>query len=625
MQTERKRELRLSFIRSLIMLRLSQKLRASYHNPGDASKKKGNLWKINLAKISWLSIVWRWVILIAIFVPPVLGHIRLQRKVGNHPEFEQFANFSENNKTSSEKHRKVTQWEVHQYLSNGEWINWDFRFSGCNLCSSTMWFGCGEGMYYVMDKQVCVQDCRLADELWSESYSPSPSLHRSKYYADSWSMQWRTWSRNCARWVNEVGCISWIQDKSQMVSPYIIYRENGLGEWVNCSEIDPGWALWSEDGIWIARIYAALESKEPCAVSNCISWNFDATIWEKCDLGFVLENNEWMNKICSVSNCVDCLDESIKKCSGWSIGYYLELDFKWESWQSNWVECSSASNWSKCEIGLVLSSTGSWIQECSSSEYVELTVYNPPFQGVIYASKSCQAPQCHSSCSDCLDNSKSEKKCTRWPTGFYLAIADHQTFSGICKLKLPKSETQETLIFVSNRVQDYLRIIEEQDGSKEHPFVNLITAIEAVKFVLAEHNYTDGGEILSVRIAMFVGKHYVIRNNDMKYLANNYNNFDSQSLNYKVIVSPYYCYFDDSVDLEIWTNQIPMDYSEAKVDVIVKIGQRLTFYLPKDFEIDGIHFDFTDSIIPFDDDPVGWSTSREQCCQINGGQIDPLR
>ena len=52
-------------------------------------------------------------------------------------------------------------------------------------------------------------------------------------------------------------------------------------------------------------------------------------------------------------------------------------------------------------------------------------------------------------------------------------------------------------------------------------------------------------------------------------------------------------------------------------NVYVKIGQEFTFLLPQGFEVTNINFDFTDSIIPYYDDPGSCLSTRIKCWYVD--------
>lgn len=63
---------------------------------------------------------------------------------------------------------------------------------------------------------------------------------------------------------------------------------------------------------------------------------------------------------------------------------------------------------------------------------------------------------------------------------------------------------------------------------------------------------------------------------------------------------------------------------EERVIVNVKIGDDFQLFVSKDTLIENINFDFTDSIIPFQDDPTNWLSSRKKWCKVdysNGTKI----
>ena len=87
-----------------------------------------------------------------------------------------------------------------------------------------------------------------------------------------------------------------------------------------------------------------------------------------------------------------------------------------------------------------------------------------------------------------------------------------------------KPDSEEILIYVSNKDEDIARSDSDQDGSLTAPYSDLMRAVHFVTEAVAPYSQNSDGSRVTVRIALLPGEHFVIdRDYDFQTLTGKLN------------------------------------------------------------------------------------------------------
>jgi hypothetical protein len=463
-----------------------------------------------------------------------------------------------------------------------------------------------DGLYFVPDKNLCVYDCSYV------IIDPSEA-DQSAYYLDSNSRQCLRWGDNCGLCKDDHGCLECIKSDDASKSFYLSVTD-GIGSWVDCDSSLNSCLLCSDSSTCTMKDSKVLATDEAWDDSNCRICETDKATCNSCKNGYVNTLGAWVLETCTVTNWMDCPNSVSADWDVWMKGYFLQTSTSCTNCSSNCATCSSASTCTLWNSGYILSTTGTCISTCSDDEHTLIERIDPP-QLDIFEKKYCQASAWHSSCETWLNNDSADNQCTSWVLGFYLNLIDDTKMTGTWDAKAAKSNSNEIIIFVSNLAADISRAESDQTGAMAAPYVDLMKAIAATKSLMAPYSQNADGSLVTIRIALFVGDHFVLKK-DYKPIVGD---IDNNSLHYKIHISPYFWSLEASPAASKCLSS-----EDDTVNVYVKIGQEFTIRLPEQTYISNIIFDFTDSIIPSLDDPQGCLQLRERCCELSSSGDEEL-
>jgi hypothetical protein len=104
-----------------------------------------------------------------------------------------------------------------------------------------------------------------------------------------------------------------------------------------------------------------------------------------------------------------------------------------------------------------------------------------------------------------------------------------------------KEDSEEIVVFVGNREEDIARSDADQNGTFSAPYSDFMRAVYFINEVVAPYSHKADGSIITVRIALLKGDHFVI-NRDYEYKSIMDTTLMNQGFsNYELIISPYYC------------------------------------------------------------------------------------
>lgn len=178
--------------------------------------------------------------------------------------------------------------------------------------------------------------------------------------------------------------------------------------------------------------------------------------------------------------------------------------------------------------------------------------------------------------------------------------------TGTCSDKTVKGDNEEIIIYVSNLSADISRAEADQTGDAATPYSDLMKAISSASKKAAVYSENSDGSIVTVRIALFTGDHFVIHKDYDWSLE--LDQIDTKSKHFRIHISPYFCSLNSTAD-----SSHCLASETDTVNVYVKIGQNFMFELPESFIFENVALDFTDSMIRADDDPGNCLSSRVQC------------
>lgn len=101
--------------------------------------------------------------------------------------------------------------------------------------------------------------------------------------------------------------------------------------------------------------------------------------------------------------------------------------------------------------------------------------------------------------------------CTSCAYGKYLSVSDTSKMTGSCVDKAAKADSNEIIIYVSNLPADISRAENLQTGAVATPYVDLVKAIIEAPKKAAPYSQNSDGSIVTIRIALLTGDHYVIQ------------------------------------------------------------------------------------------------------------------
>ena len=159
----------------------------------------------------------------------------------------------------------------------------------------------------------------------------------------------------------------------------------------------------------------------------------------------------------------------------------------------------------------MLSLNGTCVQSCGSNEVITSKVINPPYQG-IYEAFQCETKYWDSNWFACDGNDNFQSQWSLWVLNKY---------------KYNKTDTNEIVIFVSNLNGDINRDFALQNGTIDSPFADLMMAYDAAFGAMLPYLLDINGNLITVRIALFSGDHFVVKQqHQYRWLNQNwYKNF----------------------------------------------------------------------------------------------------
>ena len=103
--------------------------------------------------------------------------------------------------------------------------------------------------------------------------------------------------------------------------------------------------------------------------------------------------------------------------------------------------------------------------------------------------------------------------------------------SGTCEDKTVKGDSDEMVIYVSNLAADISRTPALQTGDASAPYTNLARAIYASRSIAAPLSENADGSMVTVRIALLAGEHFLIEE-EIDWIAGNLDLFITFSNRY---------------------------------------------------------------------------------------------
>jgi hypothetical protein len=98
-------------------------------------------------------------------------------------------------------------------------------------------------------------------------------------------------------------------------------------------------------------------------------------------------------------------------------------------------------------------------------------------------------------------------------------------------------------------------------------------------------------------------------------------NIDFHSKNYQIKISPMYCDLFSPADTTNWfdSSDTSQAWGENNTGVCIysKLGPEFSIEVPAKLTLEMIQFNMIDGIIPFENDPDAWLTTRKKCCSWN--------
>lgn len=470
-------------------------------------------------------------------------------------------------------------------------------FPGWNTWDMTAWNSCSEGMYFVVDQKLWV-------ESWANVIIPSTSSDQSRYYKDDFTRQWIKCGADWANWIDNFGCTSLMKDSSSSdATSYMATTTNSKQQSALWSNKFTSWKMWTSSA-WTS-CSAKLLSSGACSTAwtdtNWRYWNANNAVWTLCANGYVLSSGSWVAKTCTVTNCNDCTSSSATTCAQCKEGY-LNGGTTCTAWVSNCLQWSSATTWDLWKPGYILASDGnSWVSACSSGQFIQVTKLASPYGDAV---DNRRWVAWDSSCSTWI-NTNAASSCTSWSLGKFLTVSDSTQITGTCTTKAAYSSTSDIVIYVSNLDTDYAKASSSILGTQTNPDIDLMTAIERAKQMVAAYTTKSDGSTLRVNIVLYKGDHYLLRKNIVPFL----NQIDNLYSNYEIKITPMY-----------WTT-FPTDTAHwyttgtDQVNIYNKLGPELSFTIPKILTIENINFQLVEGFIPPENDPDSCLTTRKKCCQ----------
>ena len=366
-----------------------------------------------------------------------------------------------------------------------------------------------------------------------------------------------------------------------------------------CTTIE--WTLWK------GKLLTGGAWTDSCTDTNCMYCNSDKAVCTHCNNGYVLTGGNWVEETCLVTNCNDCADSTATDCIKCDVGYFLSGSTTCTTCLNNWLDCSAGTTCNTCSPGYVLSQDGSsCLTEWPAGEYVTVTRLANPI-GTALEKQQCQ--KCHTSCKECI-NASGVNQCTKCALGKYLAVQDSTTLQGTCNDKAAYSSNDDIYIYVSNSATDYAKAMNLHQGTKDNPDIDLMKAIRRAKSMVAPYSTKNNGSALVVHIILYKGDHYLLRQNIEPILTN----IDFYSASYTMKISPMYCSLFSPADS---TNCVDTSVTTDIVSIYNKIRYAFTLTIPAKMIIENIIFEMIDGVIPYQNDPDSWLTTRKKWCVWN--------
>jgi hypothetical protein len=132
-----------------------------------------------------------------------------------------------------------------------------------------------------------------------------------------------------------------------------------------------------------------------------------------------------------------------------------------------------------------------------------------------------------------------------------------------------------------------------------------MSAINRAKQATAPYTTKNNESILSVKIVLYKGDHYILNEAIVAHL----DSVDFYSMNYHLKISPYYCSMMGEPDTSICFNQTS---NSDSVNVHNKIGIRFHIDVPEILTIENIKFEMMDSLILPENDPDNCLNQRKK-------------
>lgn len=139
------------------------------------------------------------------------------------------------------------------------------------------------------------------------------------------------WGENWEHCVDDLGWVSCLKSDDSARSFYLELL-NGKGKCKQWSETLDSWLLCTDSITCVVRDSKVLNTEEKCTDSNCKICGSDKNICEYCSDKFILDSGScvgnyptfnYLDKICSVGNCIDCPDSISNICDECNKGYFV--------------------------------------------------------------------------------------------------------------------------------------------------------------------------------------------------------------------------------------------------------------------------------------------------------------